>query len=71
MVYVYKEKNIYIITDTYEEIYLTKENLIEIKKEIEKILKEEEADEIEEEEPDDIDSDFGFDPYMGEYTYDC
>ena len=21
--------------------------------------------------PDDIDSDFGFDPYMGEYTYDC
>ena len=23
------------------------------------------------EEPDDIDSDFGFDPYMGEYTYDC
>lgn len=22
-------------------------------------------------EPYDIDSDFGFDPYMGEYTYDC
>lgn len=22
-------------------------------------------------EPDDIDSDFGYDPYMGEYTYDC
>ena len=22
-------------------------------------------------EPEDIDSDFGFDPYMGEYTYDC
>ena len=22
-------------------------------------------------EPADIDSDFGFDPYMGEYTYDC
>jgi len=22
-------------------------------------------------EPSDIDSNFGFDPYMGEYTYDC
>lgn len=66
MVYVYKEKNIYIITDTYEEIYLTRENLIKIKKEIEKILEEEEP-----EEPDDIDSDFGFDPYEGCYTYDC
>ena len=21
--------------------------------------------------PDNIDDDFGFDPYMGEYTYDC
>ena len=25
----------------------------------------------EQEEPDDIDSDFGFDPYMGCYSYDC
>lgn len=25
----------------------------------------------EDEEPGDIDSDFGFDPYMGSYSYDC
>ena len=28
-------------------------------------------DDDEDYEPFDIDSDFGFDPYMGEYTYDC
>ena len=30
-----------------------------------------EEDDNEDYEPSDIDSDFGFDPYMGEYTYDC
>lgn len=28
-------------------------------------------DDDEDYEPSNIDSDFGFDPYMGEYTYDC
>lgn len=28
-------------------------------------------EEYEDYEPFDIDDDFGFDPYMGEYTYDC
>lgn len=28
-------------------------------------------DDDEDYEPADIDDDFGFDPYMGEYTYDC
>ena len=36
---------------------------------IEQVLEEEDDDE--DYEPDDIDDDFGFDPYMGEYTYDC
>ena len=29
------------------------------------------TDEDEDDEPADIDSDFGYDPYMGECTYDC
>lgn len=37
---------------------------------IEQMLEDEEEEE-EDEEPCDIDSDFGFDPYEGCYTYDC